>query len=266
MFYGMIEKNMLPFFEEDGGASGEIEFSFDEGQPEPEQSEPTAEESTEEPAEVETKPKDESEQEVFKVRHNRQDIELTREQLIKAAQQGLDYDRVREGYDRYKTPIERLAKQAGMSTDQFLTEIDGMLKTSAVEAAKAGYIAKGVDEDLAAEMAERDYELETLRNGHTFQQQQQQMQSAEEARLQADIEAFEAKYPDVKELPPEVVEAIKDGDSPLVAYQSYLIRENEKKLKAVEQNNTNKMKSSGPAKTIGEEKQDDFLAAFSRDY
>lgn len=272
--------NLMPMFDEDGGTIGaaapesvpsepaaetdlmdESDWTSaqkesdgekaEEGQPEPE---PKAQPS---------EPKPDTIPEKFKVKYNKQEVELTHEQLLEVAQKGLDYDRLRENRDRYMTPIERLAQQAGLPTDQFMLQLEGVIKYNAVEAKKQAFMSQGYEEDAAQYMADLAYENEMLKNGQAMQNRQQderaQAQQALQNKISQDIADFEAKFPDVNKLPDEVAAAIKTGEPPVVAYQAYLIRENDKKLKALEQNQKNRETTAGPAKTIGAETSDPFL-------
>jgi hypothetical protein len=260
--------NLSPMFEEDGGGTGTVEDGFLnalDGDSEPEQeTEPTEEEAED----VETKPEAETIPPKFKVKHNNQELEIEYEKAPEYIQKGLDYDRLRESRDRYMAPIERLAKQSGLATDQFLVALDGMIKTNAVEAKtvdiKNYYASQGVEIDDTAvqQMAEMAYENDLLKNGQIAQNDKTRAQQELQNRIQKDISDFEAEYPEVKQLPDEVTAAIKQGISPLIAYQKYFIREQDKKLKAVEQDQKNKQITGGSAKTIGTDKSDPFLEAF----
>jgi hypothetical protein len=270
--------NLMPFFDAEGGAAGaaapesipsepaagidlmdesdwtgaqeEADVEKAEGQPEPE-------------SQPEPEPKPETIPEKFKVKYNKQEVELSREQLLQAAQKGLDYDRMRETRDRYMGPIERLAQQAGLSTDQFLIRLDQMVKYNVVDAKKQEFIGHGMDENQAAYFAEMAYENEMFKNGQAAITQRQNeraraMQEMQE-RIGRNIADFETRFPDVDKLPDEVVSEIKKGESPVVAYQSYLIRENGKRLKAMQQNQKNRQIAAGPVKTVGVETSDPFL-------
>ena len=215
----------MPMMEEDGGADGtsvalgETEtadfdeafdgaFSFEDDaedtKPAEEKEEAPEEESAEDTKPAEEEPDAGTKPQTVKINHNGQELELTQEQLIKAAQQGMDYDRLRESRERFKAPIERLAQQAGMATDQFLLALDGMIKANGIETKKAEFIGLGMDERLAGQMAEMAWENEQLRAGR---QQQEQAQSARAqarqevaARIESEIAAFEAKFPKVETL------------------------------------------------------------------
>jgi hypothetical protein len=277
-------KRLSPFYEEDGGGTGAVvpesvpsepaadnsdlmdEGDWGEAQKEADIENSKTESQPEPTVETKPEPKAETIPQTVKIKYNKQEVELTQEQLLEAAQRGLDYERVRESRDRFMAPIERLAQQSGMATDQFLIALDGMIKANAVEVKKQEFINLGVDEALANQMAEMAYENEMLKSGQAAQTQQQneraKAQQALNDKIQSDIADFESRFPGVNELPDEVVKAIKGGEAPLVAYQSYLIRENEKKLKAFEQNQKNKETTAGPAKTMGQDKADPFLEGF----
>lgn len=74
--------------------------------------------------------------------------------------------------------------------------------------------------------------------------------------------AFEKKFPQVQELPDDVIRAIRRGESPVTAYQDYLLRENENRFRAMEQNTRNRTGSPGSAQSIGSANEDPFLSGF----
>lgn len=268
--------NLMPFFEEDGISTGAGDAGADTGadlfdtsdidsgeESEPEsQPEPTETDAKESNPELE-KPAPEAIPEKFKVKYNKQEMELTKEQIIEAAEKGMDYERVRSHLDRYKDPIERLAQQAGLSTDQFLGQLGTLIKTNAVESKRLAFMNEGIDEPMAQRLAEMAYENETLKNGQVMREQQEsgRAQAAQQVkdRIDHEIAEFGNRFPDVDKIPDEVISKIKSGESPVVAYQDYLIQENQKKIKAIEQTNKNKETSPGPVKSIGSEKSDPFL-------
>ncbi len=275
-------KNFMPFLDAEGGAAGAAapesvpsgpeaeaelmdvsdwtgaqaesdETGGDDVRPEPDKNK--------EDARSEQKP--DTMPEKFKVKYNKQEMELTRDQMIEAAQKGMDYDRLRENRDRYMAPIERLARQAGMATDQFMNALDSLVKTNAVDVKKEQFMNLGMDERQASYFAEMAYENETLKNGQALQMRQMneraQARQAVQERINRDVAEFEAKFPDLQTIPDEVIAEIRAGENPVVAYQGYLIRENGKKMKALEQNQRNRQIAAGPVKTIGTETADPFL-------
>lgn len=191
------------------------------------------------------------------VRHNKQDVELRGKELAVAAQKGLDYDRIRESRDRYMEPIDRLARQAGVSTDQFMKSLEGMVRQNVVGTRKSAFLRMGVGEQAAEWMAQMQWENDSLRNAGNAGQREEIR-----GKISRDITAFEKKFPQVQELPDDVIGAIRSGESPVTAYQDYLLRENDKKLRALEQNTRNRTGSPGSAQTIGAANEDSFLAGF----
>lgn len=191
------------------------------------------------------------------LRHNKQDVELGPDEMKVAAQKGLDYDRMRESRDRYMEPIERLARQSGVSTDQFMKGLEGIVKQGAVSSRKNMFVQMGVGDAAADMLAHMQWEVDSLRNANSAG-------AREEIRgkISRDIAAFEKKFPQVQELPDEVISAIRAGESPVAAYQDHLLRENERKLRALEQNGRNRAGSPGSARTLGSANEDPFLAGF----
>ncbi len=191
------------------------------------------------------------------VRHNKQDVELSGDGLKTAAQKGLDYDRIRESRDRYMEPIEKLARQSGVSTDQFMKNLEGMVRENALASRKNAFVRMGLGEAAADMMARMQVENDALRNAGSVSQREEIR-----GKIGRDIAAFEKKFPEVQELPDEVIRAIRGGESPVAAYQDHLLRENEKKFRALEQNTRNRAGSPGSPQTIGAANEDPFLAGF----
>ena len=64
-----------------------------------------------------------------------------------------------------------------------------------------------------------------------------------EAQMRANVEEFARMFPDVREIPEEVIAEIeRTGETPVVAYQNYLLGQKEKELAALRQAE----KTSGP--------------------
>lgn len=59
-------------------------------------------------------------EESYTLKHLGKEVKVSREELIRTAQKGLDYDRVRGSYDR----IEGLARKSGASVEDFLNTLD----------------------------------------------------------------------------------------------------------------------------------------------
>lgn len=192
-----------------------------------------------------------------------QEVKLPKEQVVALAQKGLDYDKVRAERDSLKNGRERqlLSKYAAasnMDLPQYLDYLESAMEGAAVK--------KEVDAGMPEEQAR-----ELLRLRQNEAQRRAELRAQEQQREQnAQYVALLREYPDVKELPPEVVRRIAEGETPLAAYRAYdLARtkaalEAEKaaqKAKAAAQRN----RETAPGSAVGiggKDKADKFLEGF----
>lgn len=239
---------------------------------------PEAEESTQEQGEAQEKTED---TQLFKVKHLGQEIELTMEQMIENAQKGLDYDRIRQDRDTLKSSrklqlLEDLAKDSGYEdVDAFVENFyENLEESRLIERAEQLSAKRRIDFETAAEIAKMERENEKLK---------QKMQEAEKVKAKSadqqkqavnDFNALFAKFPEIKEqytsfdkLPESFRQKVAQGEQPLLAWNNYLLelkdmelKQKEKELEIVKNNQKNKKRSVGSAKGAGQAKEtDDFL-------
>ena len=223
----------------------------------------------------------------FTIKVNKEEKNVTLEEMTALAQKGADYDRVKEQYRQGQQTIQELsAKLDGMASHQEAIDILNLLAektgTSVDDLAKALYRnfrkSGGASEETA------DLELENAKlkksqdaaNAQAAQQEEQQQADAAEARAQRDIADFEREYPGVElteELVDKLVPDIQGGMSLTAAYRKLersqekeRIAELERQLAAEKQNNKNKRSSPGSQKDSGASAKktdfDEFAAAF----
>jgi hypothetical protein len=163
--------------------------------------------------------------------------------------------------------LEQMAKDAGKSVDDYLADVEEKYAAARVESRKAQLVGQGMEESLAQHVAETEMENARLKAGTELAQQaeakRKETQSQTEARMKAEIEEFNSVYPDVREIPPEVLDEIsKTGHSPVVAYQNYLLHKQEAELKALKQSKKNKESTPGSVKGTKAGEKDEFSEAF----
>lgn len=171
--------------------------------------------------------------------------------------------------------LEQLAKDAGKTVDEYLADVETRYEESQIDVrAKERaeqLIGQGMEENFAEHLARVEVENANFKAKaeRSKQQAMERGQRAEETRAQADarmkaeIAEFNSVYPDVREIPPEVLDEIsKTGHSPVVAYQNYLLQKQENELKALKQARKNKESTPGPAKGTQAGKKDEFSEAF----
>ena len=263
---------------DEADAADEDEAEAEEPEDYDEADQPEAEESTQEQGEAQTEKED---TQLFKVKHLGQEIELTMEQMIENAQKGLDYDRIRQDRDTLKSSrkiqlLEDLAKDSGYDdVDAFVENFyENLEESRVIERAEQLSVERGIDFETAAEIANMERENEKLKK--TMQEVEKVKAKSADQQKQAvnDFNALFAKFPEIKEqytsydkLPESFRQKVAQGEQPLLAWNNYLLelkdmelKQKEKELEIVKNNQKNKKRSVGSAKGAGQAKEtDDFL-------
>lgn len=267
---------------ETGNAESEGESSQQSGE-EPENEEQDGSEET--GAEGGEKPDSGTEQK-FTLKVNKEEKEVSLEEMTALAQKGADYDRIKERDAKSQQTIQDLQAQI----DSF-TAKQGVLDVLDIIAQKSGssleqlaeslYInfrkSGGASEDAAREelkTAKLEKELGALKSQ---QVKQQEKASEEESRAQREMEQFRSEYPDVElteELVDKLVPDVQKGMTLSAAYrklekaqEAEKIAELERKLAAKQQNAKNRRSSPGSQQDSGGSRSkdpfDEFMAAFA---
>lgn len=263
---------------DEANAADEDEEETEESEDYEEADQPESEESTQEQGEAQTEKKD---TQLFKVKHLGQEIELTMEQMIENAQKGLDYDRIRQDRDTLKSSrklqlLEDLARDSGYDdVDAFVDNFyENLEESRVIERAEQLSAERGIDFETAAEIAKMERENEKLKK--TMQEAEKVKAKSADQQKQAvnDFNALFAKFPEIKEqytsydkLPESFRQKVAQGEQPLLAWNNYLLelkdmelKQKEKELEIVKNNQKNKKRSVGSAKGAGQAKEtDDFL-------
>lgn len=187
---------------------------------------------------------------------NGQQMSMTMAELQSAAARVRQADQIiRQQNQQRNSPemqlISRLAAQNGMSTAQYVQAVEQQMERQKIQQ----MVQSGVPEGFA----KRLIELEQKERAR----EQAEQQAARKADTDRDFRDFVAAYPDVKEFPPEVAQAIRQGQKPLAAYQAYENRQLKAQLAAIRQNEENRKKTpgsmagDGPAPDV-----DAFLSGF----
>lgn len=263
---------------DEADAADEDEAEAEESEDDDEADQPESEESTQEQGEAQEKTED---TQLFKVKHLGQEIELTMEQMIENAQKGLDYDRIRQDRDTLKSSrkmqlLEDLARDSGYDdVDAFVENFyENLEESRVIERAEQLSAERGIDFETAAEIAKMERENEKLKK--TMQEAEKVKAKSADRQKQAvnDFNALFSKFPEIKEqytsfdkLPESFRQKIIQGEQPLLAWNNYLLelkdmelKQKEKELETVKNNQKNKKRSVGSAKGAGQAKEtDDFL-------
>lgn len=206
-----------------------------------------------------------------RIKFNHEERELSLEEAATLAQKGLklesELEKLRTAPEY--TVIERMAKASGMTREQYIAQVDQMeadrARREAEDAIRRQY--PDAPDELVRETVTNRRAAEAERERHQKEAEEALRQKLmEDARAEAqnrDMNAFLEAYPDMRDfehdIPAEVWEKVRGGESLLPAYRAY---ENEKLRAEVEQlrqNEKNRERAVGPMTGAGEVQGDDFL-------
>lgn len=199
--------------------------------------------------------------ESFTLRHlDDPPITVDREEVVRLAQQGLDYERVRTERDQLWE--YRAQADPALNLVRTFAQNSGMTLEAYVDFCRAQAImADGVDEATAKAKVEMEKQQARMDAQQRAAQEEQQRQQAaterEKAQTEArrqDMVAFLGAYPDVKaaDIPKEVWEKVAGGQSLVNAYTMYQNQQLKAQIAAKEQNQQNAAKAPGSMKSQGE--------------
>ena len=279
---------MNEFMDEEFGVDLSDLVSEDDGnQTEEETSEETAEaneeeqelsEEPEEPAgqpEAEpTKEQKEEPEELFDLKFNKEIRKVSRQEVTELAQKGLNHDRILEQRDHLQQENAELLKFK-QDNEAIIGLLDAAAQKSGTDrntflqsVRENAYVSQGLSRDAAHERVLREDAEQRLSRTEKADAEKQQAQQGQELARQQDIERFLKLYKDVdpNTIPKEVWDDVRNGETLVSAYGRYENRqlaESNRKLQesinALKQNEKNKQKSIGSAKTEGKETRDPFL-------
>ena len=262
---------------EDDGNQTEEETSEETAEANEEEQEPS--EEPEEPAgqpEAEpTKEQKEEPEELFDLKFNKEIRKVNRQEVTELAQKGLNHDRILEQRDHLQQDNAELLKFK-QDNEAIIGLLDAAAQKSGTDrntflqsVRENAYVSQGLSRDAAHERVLREDAEQRLSRTEKADAEKQQAQQGQELARQQDIERFLKLYKDVdpNTIPKEVWDDVRNGETLVSAYGRYENRqlaESNRKLQesinALKQNEKNKQKSIGSAKTEGKETaKDPFL-------
>lgn len=262
---------------EDDGNQTEEETSEETAEANEEEQEPS--EEPEEPAgkpEAEpTKEQKEEPEELFDLKFNKEIRKVSRQEVTELAQKGLNHDRILEQRDHLQQENAELLKFK-QDNEAIIGLLDAAAQKSGTDrntflqsVRENAYVSQGLSRDAAHERVLREDAEQRLSRTEKADAEKQQAQQGQELARQQDIERFLKLYKDVdpNTIPKEVWDDVRNGETLVSAYGRYENRqlaESNRKLQesinALKQNEKNKQKSIGSAKTEGKETaKDPFL-------
>ena len=204
--------------------------------------------------------------EKFKVKYNGQEMELTKDELITNAQKGMNYEKVLSERDSLKPyaelikELDELAKENNVDTKDFVKGLKESKQQEKLNKRITELEAEGMSKDHAKRMAELEFKQPKV---------EQKVENKEFDTLTNDFKTLHAEFPETqgfKELsdfPQEVVDLIKQGKSPLVAYTKYQVDTLKKQSEIDKTKAINKVKDTGSLGSIEDnKKKDPFLEGF----
>lgn len=206
-----------------------------------------------------------------KLKYNGEEKEISMEEAIQLAQKGMNYDHVKQELENYRNGkqsevpiIAEYARASGMEYNAYLAMLEKNARGYAVEQEREQIQNQypDADEDFINELAEARAKLKEQERRQT----EDETRKAETDKRLKPWRDFSKRYPDVDAgaLPEEVIHAIRDGATPIDAYQVHLIAQLEHEKQTAEQNALNKARAVGSAKGDAAEKEKDaFLAGFN---
>lgn len=151
-----------------------------------------------------------SEEESYTLTHLGKEVKLSRDEMIRVAQKGLDYDRVRGSYDR----IGALARSSSMSVDDFIDTLDKRANETVIAKRAEELLNSGeYSENSARQMAEMELRLNKQEKADKERMEAESKQNAFRQSIGNFVmnnPEFLKEFPDAK-LPDEMVESLNNG-------------------------------------------------------
>ena len=242
------------------------EMSVSDIESKPAETEETAEANTE-PVQAQEQTEAKPSEESFSLTHLGKEVIMSREELIRAAQKGLDYDRVRGSYDKVNAmaqsagqsveqfletvgndsnygriigsygKMNALAQAAGQSVEQFLSGIEQQAGEIKIAQRVRELVNTGeYSENSARKMAEMELKLSSQQK----QQAERQAEAAKAEQARKSVGEFIMKnpefmkeFPDAK-MPPEMVSALNNGASISEAWTTYQFNKQAKAMQELQ--------------------------------
>ncbi len=174
-------------------------------------------------------------QDVFTLKHNGNLYEVGFEELVRLAQKGMDYDRIRKDRDECRQKIKMLESINGMAG-----EGKALLRDEA---------GSGADVAINA-LPEGAEEMVWVNGG-------KKRAFAELMRRYPEV----SRYRHFEALPRGFVEGLESGLSPLEAWQEYLLARQQLKMVMLEREQANRKAAAPNARSNGRYEEDGFVKA-----
>jgi hypothetical protein len=194
-------------------------------------------------AEGENEQPSEEQQQLFNVKYNKEEKQLTLDEMTRYAQMGMNYDKVQARLQELENDpriafVENLAKENGFTNpNEFLTHFQEMQEQAKLDE----LIQQNIPEEYAREMLENRKFREQLQAQQQQAQQQQQEQQQYIGLFEAFKEFNERDFdPNKDQIPNEVFEKANEEGIPLkYAYTDFMTKQLKQQLSIHKQNEQN---------------------------
>ncbi|MFC8561405.1 hypothetical protein [Peribacillus frigoritolerans] len=185
-------------------------------------------------------------QQAFKVKYNKEEIEVPYEQAPDYIQKGMNYDKVQQRADEYQQNLDRVARLSGYKDHN---ELLGAMEELEREQERQKYEQAGINPDKFNELVSELPEIQEFRK---MQQQQKENQ-----KLQSEANELFAEFPDLapEQIPQEAWQLKENrGLSLLDAYlrTTYKQLGQQKEQEAIQKLQQNQISSPGSLGAGGE--------------
>jgi hypothetical protein len=227
-------------------------------------------ESEETPAAEGEETLSEQDQQLFNVKYNKEEKQLTLEEMTKYAQMGMNYDKVQGQLqelqnDPGRTFLQDLAKNNGFdNVNDFINDFKAAQEQSRID--------ELIQQNIPEEYAKKMIEMEKFQQQFEQQQQQKEQEQREIEEFKGLNEVFREFNdrdfnPDTDRIPDEVFQVAQENGVPLkFAYESFMAKQLKQQQQIYKQNEQNFKRNVGTSTTqhgsVQTEAEDDFLAGF----
>lgn len=251
---------------------GDVSEETEAEEPVVEENEGTEETEADQPTETEVRGED-----TFTLKVLGEEKSFTREEVVPLAQKGMDYDRVKGQLEEARNSLkeyEQIKGDLAKRNDQLywleeLAKEQNQTLDDLIEVTQAQVMSRKTGQNI--EVCKGIVKNQRLERELKAQQAKLNVTVDQNAKRDADIDAFMKAYPDLaadpKNLPQEVWDAVKGGESLLNAYRTYEIKELKAQLEKQKaeaekklQKEINKSRSTGSQSTKGRKTVDPFDA------
>lgn len=225
------------------------------------------------PDAAESKPAEAEQPPTFTLKHLDETRTVGKDEIVKLAQQGMDYERIRTERDQLReyrkeadpalTLLKTYAENSGMTVQQYVDSLrERDLKSAGLneQTAKAQIAVEKREAALKAREQEKAEADKKAKDEDAAKTRQEQERAAREEAKRTSMSRFLKTYPDVKadKIPQEVWHAVTQGEDLTAAYTMHRNKQLEAELAAERKNKENAKKSTGSMTTKGAGKQDEI--------